>query len=151
MNTTRTILILALACLMTTACKTPTALPKDNYVMNFNRDEIWVLTAMRQREVNYSAGQEKLTLSLNPEAMNISGSAGCNSYFGTYTYTPTADDRGALTFSHMGSTKMMCPDPVMKLEDQYLPLISKTTSCVITAYKLTLLQGDKIILEFEKQ
>jgi heat shock protein HslJ len=46
----------------------------------------------------------------------VSGSGGCNGYFGTVT----AEASGKLGFSAMGTTMMACPAPAMDLERRYL-------------------------------
>jgi heat shock protein HslJ len=52
------------------------------------------------------------------------GSAGCNSYFGAYEL-----DGDALTFPDpFGLTRRLCEDPVMAVEDAYLPLLQETAS-----------------------
>ncbi len=52
------------------------------------------------------------------------GSAGCNSYFGSYEL-----DGDALTFPDpFGLTQRLCDDSVMAVEDAYLPLLQETAS-----------------------
>jgi heat shock protein HslJ len=66
-----------------------------------------------------------VTLSLVDGA--ATGSAGCNSYFGTYELDDTS-----LTFPEpFGSTMMMCDEAAMAVETTYLPLLSETASWAI--------------------
>ncbi len=51
---------------------------------------------------------------LNVFEKSVNGSGGCNSFFGTYELQ---SDNG-ITFSKIGSTKMACPDDIMKVERQ---------------------------------
>ena len=50
------------------------------------------------------------------EADKFSGLAGCNRYFGGIKGKGPRD----LAFGPIGATRMMCPDPVMQVEDRYL-------------------------------
>lgn len=112
----------------------------------FERDEVWQLISLRGKEIHYTEDMPKVNLQFVPEAGTISGCSGCNQYFGKYSYSAPK-----LTFSNTGCTRMMCPDEQMKLEDQFLPLLNKVTSCELTNYTLTLYQGDKVVMVFEKQ
>ena len=54
----------------------------------------------------------------------VVGSAGCNSYFGTYEL-----DGESLTFpSPFGATAMLCEGPAQETEDAYLPLLQATAT-----------------------
>ena len=50
------------------------------------------------------------------EADKFSGLAGCNRYFGGIKGKGPRD----LAFGPIGATRMMCPDPMMRVEDRYL-------------------------------
>ncbi len=63
-----------------------------------------------------------IELALGPEG-EVSGTAGCNRYFGTYS----ADD-GALSFGPLGSTRMACPNALMDQEDRYLQMLERTAA-----------------------
>ena len=52
---------------------------------------------------------------------DVNGSAGCNSYFGSYDI-----DESSLSFGPMGVTAMICGEPAQSVEDAYLPLLETT-------------------------
>ncbi|MDX2233906.1 MAG: META domain-containing protein [Hyphomonadaceae bacterium] len=52
----------------------------------------------------------------------VSGRASCNRYFGAYTLTGES-----LTFSALGSTRMMCPPPLMIQERAFLEVLGAVT------------------------
>ncbi len=56
-----------------------------------------------------------MTISFDAETKQISGNAGCNSYFGGYTLT----DRD-ITFSKIGATKKYCPDKEVGRKEKVL-------------------------------
>jgi len=53
----------------------------------------------------------------------VSGSSGCNQYFGPYT---TKDN--SISIGPIGSTLMACPEPIMDQEQQYLSLLQSSTT-----------------------
>lgn len=54
-------------------------------------------------------------------SLRVSGNAGCNRYFGTYTLSGPE-----LEFGQMGSTMMACPEAVMNQERRFLRAIEQT-------------------------
>ncbi|MGZ5521061.1 MAG: META domain-containing protein [Halobacteriota archaeon] len=78
---------------------------------------------------------------------NVTGSSGCNRYFGSYQLNKTE-----INFGQVGSTLMFCPDPdgVMTQETTYLLLLKDVTSYAISNNGLTLsdsLGNPKLVFE----
>lgn len=67
----------------------------------------------------------------------VSGSGGCNRYFGKATFS-----EDALTFGAMGSTYMQCPPALMNQERKFLETLEKTHSYKLDMGKLVLLDGE---------
>lgn len=60
-------------------------------------------------------------ITFNTKENRVNGNAGCNNFFGSFTYT-----NGKLTFAdNMGATRMMCKN--MKFEDKALQAFPKVT------------------------
>jgi len=57
----------------------------------------------------------------------VVGSAGCNSYQGTYA-TSHASGRNSLEIGPLASTMMMCDAPTMALENEFLDALQSATS-----------------------
>jgi len=65
---------------------------------------------------------------------SVTGSAGCNHYFASYTVTGTS-----LSIGGTGSTKMNCTGPgVMQQESAYLALLGRAAGFTITGNRLSL-------------
>jgi heat shock protein HslJ len=64
----------------------------------------------------------RLTLEFHADG-NVSGTAGCNTYGGTYTV-----DAASITFGPLLSTKMACEQPLMTTETAYLTALQGATS-----------------------
>lgn len=66
----------------------------------------------------------------------ISGFAGCNRYFGGWGYLEGAKD--TLRVWQAGSTRMACPEPVMKLEHRFLEEITRVSTFALEGNELRL-------------
>ena len=78
---------------------------------------------------------------------NVTGSSGCNRYFGSYQLNKTE-----INFGQVGSTLMFCADPdgVMTQETTYLLLLKDVTSYAISNNELTLsdsLRNPQLVFE----
>ena len=62
----------------------------------------------------------------------VSGTAGCNRYFGSYEI-----DGETITFSPMGSTRMACAEEIMAQEGSYLTALPAATAFQIEGEQLT--------------
>lgn len=86
----------------------------------------WTLLGFRDGDM-FDAISDDVEITINFDGENVNGSAGCNSYMGTFTA-----DGAAMTFGPLGSTRMMCSPEVMTFEDRFLPLIGTTESAELT-------------------
>ncbi len=77
----------------------------------------------------------------------VSGSAGCNRYFATYTVSGTS-----LSIGPAGSTRMYCGEPgVMQQESTFLMYLSQTKTYAIKGDRLSLADGNgSTLLSFAK-
>ncbi|MGD2040169.1 MAG: Gmad2 immunoglobulin-like domain-containing protein [Anaerolineae bacterium] len=73
----------------------------------------------------------------------VSGSAGCNNYFGSYILTPGSD---ALEIGELATTRMMCEEAVMEQESAFLQALSATTAYSVDDDLLTLTYPDGTLL-----
>lgn len=92
------------------------------------------------------AGSE---LTINFENDGLGGTAGCNSYFGSYTVDGTN-----LSISEVGSTMMACmEDGLMEQESQFLMMLQAAASFTLTADQLTIhtSEGDLIFQPAQHQ
>ena len=85
-----------------------------------------------------------ITLLLDEAQKKVSGLAGCNRFFGGFELS-----QSTLKFGNMGSTKMYCQDK-SALEDKYFKALGEVQSFQSENGKLSLLTGEKVILEFKK-
>lgn len=68
---------------------------------------------------------QDVTVTLQIDSNIVSGSAGCNNYFGSITEGPNP---GNIQITKIGATKKLCPDPQMSVEDQYLAYLPQVGS-----------------------
>lgn len=92
----------------------------------------WHLVQMMNHELKITPEQFVFTFSADG---TFSGIGACNRIFGSYA----TSDKGAMTFSKMASTKMMCRD--IELEDAFNKILSQTTHYEIDGDMLLLLSN----------
>ncbi|MGI9430934.1 MAG: META domain-containing protein [Myxococcota bacterium] len=81
-------------------------------------DEEWVLVEISGDPV--PGGEIVATLRYSAAEKKVSGSAGCNRYFGTAVEGPAG---GELKLGPIGATRMMCAPPAMELEGRFLGVL----------------------------
>ncbi|MCU0507400.1 MAG: META domain-containing protein [Anaerolineae bacterium] len=113
----------------------------DEIVLTFIADvqaldrSLWTVTSFnngREAVVSLLEGSE---ITLNFEAAELNGSAGCNNYFGSYTV-----ESNAITVGQLGSTMKFCeaPEGVMDQEQQYLAALQSAATFMIEGNELWL-------------
>ena len=107
-------------------------------------DKEWILQS-------FIDNGESVTLHPNSEITikfdqdEVTGSGGCNIYFGSYKITNTNN----LSIGPLASTEMACPD-IMNQEMKYLAAIQKINIIQVTENKLQLSSNDgKTVLDFD--
>ena len=79
----------------------------------------------------------------------ISGSGGCNRYFGGWGFLEGSPD--VVRIWRTGSTRMACPEPIMALEYLFLEELSRVSRYQITQTELRLYYDDgKAVLRFSR-
>lgn len=101
----------------------------------------WTLKTLPGEDISVLKKPITLVFTTNAKA---NGFAGCNQYFGSVT-----TNQSAIEFTGMGSTKMFCQE-TMNLEDKFLSALAKSNVFRVEGNSLQLLQGDIVLLEFEK-
>ena len=92
----------------------------------------WVLTSFGQQE--RAPAEPRVTMTV--EDGRASGSAGCNRYF---TDIQDGDEMPAsLSLGPVGSTRMMCPEEIMAVEDRFLQELGKVSSFSFVGGRLVL-------------
>jgi heat shock protein HslJ len=102
-------------------------------------DSSWTLASLNGAEP--VAGT---TVTAKFTADQVSGSGGCNNYFGSYE-----TDRGDLSFGPLGSTFKACAEPISRQEAEYFAALQAATSYGIDGDELTITYPDGT-LTFER-
>lgn len=108
---------------------------------------VWTLKTLKNKIMAYNEKDRMITITFNPESKQLSGCAGCNTYFGAYS----EPKKGKLEFEPITATKMACPQPMMEIERLYLSTLRKVNGYNITDGLLNLMQDENVVLSFEKQ
>lgn len=97
----------------------------------------WELASFGDSDMSLAALEgSSITMTFTADGQ-VNGSAGCNSYMGSYT-----SDGNQLTFAPLATTKRMCSEGVMVLEQAFLAALGKTASYNISEGQLLLLDAD---------
>lgn len=99
----------------------------------------WSLVELSGEQITPKAGRFSLIFSHNDS--KFSGMAECNRYFGTFKLK-----NKKLSFGHVGSTRMMCPN--QQLESKYFELLNKVDSYSLSKNTLKLKNKGTVILVF---
>ncbi|MEJ2084234.1 MAG: META domain-containing protein [Acidobacteriota bacterium] len=82
----------------------------------------WQLEALLGEGGEMGPPMSETTIDIQFSEGELSGSAGCNRYFGSYTLD---GDGGLSISSEIGSTQMACPPPIAEQEQRYLSLLGQ--------------------------
>lgn len=103
-------------------------------------------TSWTAQSINGQAIVGPRTPTLNFAAeQRVSGSGGCNSYFGAYTLRS-----GALSIGEMGRTEMACEVPIMQQEDTFLAALGDARAFDMTNETLTIHTDKDSVLVFSR-
>lgn len=96
------------------------------------RGEAWSVTSLNGEDVTDA------TVTLNfHQPGQVAGKAACNNYMATY-----AQNEDSFTITTGGVTMMACPQPLMKLEQQFLDTLGKVSQAQINADGELILSGE---------
>ncbi len=103
----------------------------------------WKLTELEGIPVITGKGQREMKLTLH-EKERVNGFAGCNSFFGSYTY-----DGSKITFSQLAVSRKFCAE-TMDQETLFLKSLSAIAGYKITGQKLQLIDDQgKLHMRFK--
>jgi heat shock protein HslJ len=88
---------------------------------------------------------EGTTITLTIDPLGVSGSAGCNRYFGGYVFV-----ENTISFAALGSTRMACAPEIMAQEAAYLRALASTRTFEIVGDTLRIVY-DGGALTFERE
>lgn len=103
-----------------------------------NLDGNWVLISLNAETV-----PEDIEITLSLAEGNVNGRAACNGYMGSLV-----QDGTKLTFGRLGSTKMLCPPPLMEWERRFLGAMREVSRAASVTGSLTLSDesGDTVLV-----
>lgn len=79
-------------------------------------------------------------ITLTIDALGVSGSAGCNRYFGGYAYA-----ENTISFAALGSTRMACAPEIMEQESAYLAALGSAETFEIAGDTLRIVYAQGVL------
>lgn len=120
------------------------ARPARNNAQTPLADTQWKLIQLAGQDVFITPPQKPVTLAFSPEGRRIAGSAGCNSYIGTFT-----DDHGRLHLDPGNMTMMYCADPAGSREKKFVAMLRAANGYKINGDFLLLTSDGKTVAKFK--
>lgn len=108
-------------------------------------DTIWVLESYGDPEnLNAVLEDTEITINFISAEVKMEGSAGCNSYFGSYE----VEGNQLSIPGPIGATEMYCMEPegIMEQEQEYLAILQDAESYEIEDDQLQIVSGDKVLV-----
>lgn len=102
----------------------------------------WVLESMEGQKVQMKEKNNEITVQFEEAEKRVTGMAGCNRFFGGYEA-----DGNKIKFSHMGATRMTCPDQDTEL--RFFKILENTDTFQIKEQQLTFFQKGKVLALFK--
>jgi len=132
------LLTLVIAC---NSKKATTTVMEHNQPLN---NTYWKLLKVDGFNQDIPSLQKEAFIRFDSASSKFSGTAGCNRMMGSFVATGNTIKIGPAAM-----TKMMCPSPLMELEDAFAKAIDKSDSYVISGKTLRLKSGESVLAEFE--
>jgi heat shock protein HslJ len=109
------------------------------------QDIVWKLESYGPPEnLQPVKGNAGINLEFSSDDMNLSGSGGCNHYFGTYTLNKNNCET---MISNLGATEMACMDSALMLQEQkYFNLLAATSKIAVNDGELRLTCGNEVLV-----
>lgn len=107
-------------------------------------DTQWRLIELGGQAVVTTAMQKPLTLAFSPEGRRIAGSAGCNSYLGTFT-----DNHGRLQLNPGSMTLMACANLASTREKKFVAMLRSADGYKIDGDFLLLTHDGRTVAKFK--
>ncbi len=104
----------------------------------------WKLIQLGGQSIVITPPSRPMTLAFSPEGTRIAGSAGCNSYLGTFS-----DDHGTLNLDPGGMTLLSCADKSNQREHKFVEMLRSANGYRVQGNFLVLTENGKPLAKFE--
>jgi heat shock protein HslJ len=131
------LLTLIIAC---NSKKATTTVMESNQPLN---NTYWKLMKVDGFNQDIAGLQKEAFIRFDSASSKFSGTAGCNRMMGSFVASGNTIKIGPAAM-----TKMMCPSPLMELEDAFAKAIDKANGYAISGKKLQLKSGESVLAEF---
>jgi heat shock protein HslJ len=107
------------------------------------KDTTWIVIRLEDGSGELFPVIEGTTLTMVYDGERVSGTAGCNNYFGSASIGEKVE------FGQLGSTMMMCQEPegLMEQEQTFLSHLGKTDTVTSEGERLQLRSGETVLIE----
>jgi len=123
--------------MITNSCDSSKKAIENNSKIQETLSETYFITHLGDNDVS----SYKLNITFDETSNKITGFAGCNSFFGSYSV-----DNNTISFSNMASSKKYCQE-TMAIEDQFLKSLNSVDSFSISDSMISLSGKDTVLIK----
>ena len=138
----RILLSLFVLVMVTTSCKSS----KERLTKGDTKVESLSGTYSISQIVEYNSVSRELSITLEESTNSVSGFAGCNNFFGTYSL-----DQNRLTFKNIATTKKFCEKEVNEIENQLITVLNSINTFSLNEDVLSFFEDDTVLLIANKR
>jgi len=109
------------------------------------------VTWLLDKTITGSEITAEFTAATATEDATVKGSAGCNTYTGTYVVLTRAVGQNRIEIGPLATTRMACDQSLMKQESLYLAALEAATSYQIKGFTLTIVYPGGELLFYDKE
>jgi heat shock protein HslJ len=108
------------------------------------------VTWLLDKTITGSEVTAEFTAATSTEDATVEGSAGCNTYTGSYTVLTRAVGRNRMEIGPLATTRKACDSSLMQQESLYLAALEAATSYRIEGFALTIVYPGGELLFYDK-
>jgi len=108
------------------------------------------VTWLLDKTIEGSEITAEFTAGTGSEDSMVSGTAGCNTYRGSYVVSTRAFGKNKIEFGPLATTRMMCDQALMEQEALYLAALAAATDYEIKGFALTIIYPGGELLFYDK-
>lgn len=135
--------LLSLVTLLITisSCKPSAEVVEQSKNMQEKLSGTYYITQLNDTDVS----SNKLVITFDETSNKVNGTAGCNSFFGSYS-----TENNTITFGDIAASKKWCSKDIMTIEKQFLKSLSLVNSFSIDTNVISFLENDEILISGTK-
>ena len=119
------------------SCKSTTDIVEPSKIMQENLSGTYYITQLEGNDISLN----KLEITFDATSNKVNGTAGCNTFFGSY-----ATENNTVTFENIAASKKLCTKDIMAVEKYFLKSLSLVNAFSAEANNISFLANDRVLI-----